>query len=549
MAAETNRLYYGDNLQILRDYIATESVDLIYLDPPFNSNRSYNVLFKEESGQDADAQITAFDDTWHWGVSAEATYHALVQNAPTHVSVMIGALREFIGTNQMMAYLTMMAARLVELHRVLKPTGSLYLHCDPSASHYLKILLDTIFGAVNFGNELVWQRTNAKGLAFTRFASNHDIIFRYTKSGNWIWNPQYTHYDPTYIEKFYKYVEPETGRRYQLDNLINPNPDRPNLTYEFLGVTRVWRWTKERMLEAYKNGLVIQSKPGTVPRLKRYLDEQEGMPVGDTWTDILPIQASSAERLGYPTQKPLALLERIIQASSNPGDVVLDPFSGCGTAIAAAQKLGRRWIGIDITHLAIAMHKSRLKEMFGLQPGKDYVIIGEPQDIAGARQLARDDRYQFQWWALSLVGARPLGGASDSGRAGKKGSDRGVDGVITFLDAKDKVRRILVQVKSGRVKSGDVRDLHGVLDREKDAAIGVFITLEPPSREMITEALSAGYFTSDLWKQDYPRIQILTIEELLAGAQIKMPPTAASAFKQAQRVKKSDATQLELEDL
>ncbi len=553
MAAATNRLYYGDNLQILRDYIATESVDLIYLDPPFTSNRSYNVLFKEESGQDADAQITAFDDTWHWGVSAEATYHALVQNAPAHVAVMIGALREFIGTNQMMAYLTMMAARLVELHRVLKPTGSLYLHCDPSASHYLKVILDTIFGGENFKNEITWKRQSAHSDTsqgnVLHMGRIHDIILFYTKTQNAIRNEVYKPYDQTYIDNFYKYTDKD-GRRYRLGDITGPGgASKGNPQYEFLGITRYWRYSREKMEELYKQGRIIQLRPGTVPQYKRYLDEMPGKPLQDLWDDIQPITPQAAERLGYPTQKPLALLERIIQASSNPGDVVLDPFSGCGTAIAAAQKLGRRWIGIDITHLAIAMHKSRLKEMFGLQPGKDYVIIGEPQDIAGARQLARDDRYQFQWWALSLVGARPLGGAPDSGRAGKKGSDRGVDGVITFLDAKDKVRRILVQVKSGRVKSGDVRDLHGVLDREKDAAIGVFITLEPPSREMVTEALSAGYFTSELWKQDYPRIQILTIEELLAGEQIKMPPTAASAFKQAQRVKKSDATQLELEDL
>jgi site-specific DNA-methyltransferase (adenine-specific) len=545
MAAETNRLYYGDNLQILRDYIATESVDLIYLDPPFNSNRSYNVLFKEESGQDADAQITAFDDTWHWGVSAEATYHALVQNAPAHVAVMIGALREFIGTNQMMAYLTMMAARLVELHRVLKPTGSLYLHCDPTASHYLKVILDTIFGGENFRNEAVWKRTTAHNDP-KRWGNVHDIIFFYSKSEKYTWNIIYLEHNDEYKARF-RYTDTD-GRLWADDNLTAKGLSGGGYEYEYKGTTSLWRVPLETMKKLDAEGKLHFTKTGGIRR-KRYLDETPGVVIQDVITDIFPINSQAAERLGYPTQKPLALLERIIQASSNPGDVVLDPFSGCGTAIAAAQKLGRRWIGIDITHLAIAMHKSRLKEMFGLQPGKDYAIIGEPQDIAGARQLARDDRYQFQWWALSLVGARPLGGAPDSERAGKKGSDRGVDGVITFLDAKDKVRRILVQVKSGRVKSGDVRDLHGVLDREKDAAIGVFITLEPPSREMVTEALSAGYFTSELWKQDYPRIQILTIEELLAGEQIKMPPTAASAFKQAQRVKKSDATQLELEDL
>jgi site-specific DNA-methyltransferase (adenine-specific) len=537
-----NTLFYGDNLNILREYIPDESVDLIYLDPPFNSNRNYNVLFKDESGSESEAQITAFEDTWHWNVAAEETYNELVTDSPDHVSKMIASLRDFIGTNQMMAYLVMMAARLVELHRVLKPTGSLYLHCDPTASHYLKIILDTIFGPQNFRNEIIWQRTNAKGNAFTRFATNHDIILRYTKSDKSIWNPQYTAHDPEYIEDFYRYVEPETGRRYSLDNLANPNKDRPNLTYEFLGVTRVWRWTKERMQEAYDKGLIVQSHPGAVPRLKRYLDEQEGIPVGDVWTDIPPVQSQSKELLGYPTQKPLALLERIIQASSNPGDIILDPFCGCGTAIAAAQKLGRRWIGIDITHLSIALQKYRLRDMF---PDIQFNVVGEPKDVGAAKQLAQDNRYQFQWWALSLVQAKPLGGQEGS-KTGKKGSDKGIDGVITFIDdAYAKPKRVLVQVKSGHVKSGDIRDLVGTVQRE-NAAIGVFITLEAPSRDMITEAVSAGYYDSPGWHQKYPRIQIRTIAELLKGAKIDMPAQYGT-FKQAQKVQKSgEAEQDEL---
>lgn len=534
----TNTLYYGDNLDILRnrDYFPNECVDLIYLDPPFNSSRSYNVLFKDESGRDSDAQIKAFDDTWHWGPTAERTYSDLVTDAPAAVGTAIGALRQILGANQMMAYLVMMAARLVELHRVLKPTGSLYLHCDPTASHYLKIILDTIFGAENFRNEITWKRTSAKGLAFTNFATNHDVILRYTKSNKWTWNVQYSPHDPEYIKTFYRYIEPNTGRRYRLDNLANPNKDRPNLTYEFLGVTRVWRWTKERMQKAYEQGLIVQNKPGSVPALKRYLDEQEGSPVGDVWVDILPVQSQSKELLGYPTQKPLALLERIIQASSNPGDVVLDPFAGCGTSIAAAQKLGRAWLGIDITHLGISLLKYRLKDMFGLDAGKDYAVIGEPQDEGAARQLAQDDRYQFQWWALSLVRAKPVGGQEGS-RAGKKGSDRGIDGVINFIDGKNRApARVLVQVKSGHVKSGDVRDLVGTVEREK-AAIGVFITLEAPSREMVKEAVSAGFYHSEVWGRDYPRIQLLTIADLLAGKNVDMPLQAAATFKQAERVK------------
>jgi len=558
-----NTLFYGDNLPILREHIPDESIDLVYLDPPFNSNRSYNVLFKDERGEEAEAQITAFDDTWHWNAAAERTFHELIQNAPAHVVAMLGALREFVGTNQMMAYLTMMAARLVELHRVLKPTGSLYLHCDPTASHYLKIVMDTIFGPVNFVNEIVWRRQNAKGQAFTRFASNHDIILKYAKSEQRVWHPQYKEHSPEYLEHFYRYIESETGRKYRLSDLTNPNKDRPNLTYEFLGVTRVWRWTKERMKEAYEKGLVIQNKPGSVPQLKRYLDEQEGTPIDDIWDDVLPIQAQASERLGYPTQKPLALLERIIQASSNEGNLVLDPFCGCGTAVAAAHKHNRRWIGIDITHLSISLMKYRLKDMFGLVEKQDYAVLGEPEDLASARQLARSDRYQFQWWALSLVQAKPLGGSptpgpSPSGKApdgegrrrggrveGKKGSDRGIDGVVSFLEEKGKLQRVLIQVKSGHVKSGDIRDLRGVVERE-EAALGVLVTLEAPTQDMVTEAVSAGYFTSKTWQKDYPRIQILTVEDLLAGKGIDMPPSAYGTFKQAEKVKKKEGEQPEL---
>ncbi len=538
-----NTLFYGDNLDILREYIPDESVDLIYLDPPFNSNRSYSVLFKDEKGMDSEAQINAFDDTWHWN---ERVFRNLIVSAPLHVASMLDAMHGFIGENQMMAYLVMMAARLVELHRVLKPTGSLYLHCDPTASHYLKVVMDTIFGVENYANEVVWKRTSAKGLAFTRFASNHDILLKYSKTQNTTWNPQYTEHNPDYLDKFYRFIEPRTGRRYRLDNLANPNKDRPNLTYEFLGVTRVWRWTKERMEKAYRDGLIVQNKPGSVPALKRYLDEQEGTPVGDTWVDILPIQSQAAERLGYPTQKPLALLERIIQASSNPGDVVLDPFSGCGTAIAAAQKLGRRWIGIDITNLAIAMHKSRLKDMYGLLPEKDYDVIGEPVDLNGAKALFKQNAYQFQWWAISLIGAKPQGG--DGGKTGKHGSDRGIDGVILFTaDAKGTTGKILVQVKGGGVKSGDVRDLRGVIERE-NAAMGIFLTLEAPTREMKHEADKAGDYHSELWQMDYPRLQIVTVEDLLDGRRPDLPRWLDDPHKKAERVKGIEGDgQLEME--
>ena len=543
-----NTLFYGDNLPILQEYFPDACIDLVYLDPPFNSNRSYNVLFQDESGAESDAQIQAFDDTWHWGAAAERVYTDLVTAAPDRVSRMIGALREFVGANQMMAYLVMMAARLVELHRVLKPTGSLYLHCDPTASHYLKIILDAIFGAENFQNEIVWKRTSAHSDTrqgnVLHMGRIHDVILFYTKTDLATRNEIHQPYSEDYINRFYKYQD-EDGRRYRLGDITGPGgASKGNPQYEFLGVTRYWRYSKERMEELYSQGRIIQTKPGNVPQYKRYLDEMPGVSLQDIWDDIKPVGAQAAERLGYPTQKPLALLERIIQASSNPGDWVLDPFCGCGTAVVAAQQLGRNWIGIDITHLSIALQKNRLKDMFDLTAGAEYDIIGEPETVGAARQLAQEDRFQFQFWALSLIGARPLGGQV-GGRQGKRGADQGVDGVITFIDdPRSKPKRALVQVKSGRVQSSDIRDLRGTVERE-EAAVGLFITLEPPSRQMETEAVSAGYYTSPGWGRDYPRLQILTIEALLEGAVPQLPPSHIT-YRQAQK-SAPDVTQGELE--
>jgi site-specific DNA-methyltransferase (adenine-specific) len=542
-----NTLFYGDNLPILREHISDESVDLIYLDPPFNSSRSYNVLFKEESGAESGAQITAFEDTWHWGADAERTYHEIVQNAPSKVAVMLGALREFIGANQMMAYLVMMTARLIELHRVLKPTGSIYLHCDPTASHYLKIVLDTVFAAQNFRNEVIWQRTATKGDAKQKYGAVHDVLLYYSKSDSASFTPVYLEADDDYLGRF-TYDDNDGKGTYRLAPLDSPNP-RPNLTYVYKGYqppAKGWRVSLPVMEQLDKEGRLSFPKDpkGRISR-KHYLQEQEGRKASDVWTDISPLQAAAAEKLGYPTQKPLALLERIVQASSNEGDVVLDPFCGCGTAIAAAQKLNRRWIGIDVTHLSITLMKYRMKDAFGLVEKKDYAVVGEPEDISSARQLAKDDRYQFQWWALSLVQAKPLGGESGS-KEGKKGSDKGIDGAINFVDEKNKLQRVLIQVKSGHVKSGDVRDLRGAVERE-EAAIGVFVTLEEPSKDMVTEAVSAGYYHSNLWQKDYPRVQILTIENLLAGKGIDMPPySSGQTFKQAEKVKKSTGKQGEL---
>lgn len=401
-----NQLFYGDNLDILREHINDETIDLVYLDPPFNSDANYNVFYKTPKGHQSDAQMTAFQDTWHWGEQAESEFSQILKGHNTRLAELIQALRSCLGENDMTAYLVMMAVRLVELHRVLKPTGSLYLHCDPTASHYLKVVMDGVFDVENYRNEISWRRSQPKSHNTVNFPNCRDVILRYAKGEAVTFNKIFGEYDPGYIEKFYRFTD-ENGRRYQLDNLLNPNKDRPNLTYEFLGIMRVWRWTKDRMKKAYEDGLIYQSKSGAVPRLKRYLDEMQGQPVTDDWDDIEHLHGSSGESLGYPTQKPLALLERIISASSDPGDLVLDPFCGCGTAVHAAQKLGRQWVGIDITHLAIALIENRLRDAF---PGIEYEVQGTPKDLDGARDLAARNKYQFQYWACSLVKARPYQG-------------------------------------------------------------------------------------------------------------------------------------------
>ncbi len=495
MELKTNVLYYGDNLEILRhrDYFPDNSVDLIYLDPPFNSKKDYNILFKE-SDRWSEAQVIAFSDTWHWTPATEDAYREFLLKAPLKVGKLLEGMVDgygsgggWIGRNDVSAYLVMMAPRLQEMHRVLKPTGSLYLHCDSTASHYLKLVLDQIFGAKNFQNELLWCY-QGRELAKTRWNRKHDVILFYTKSKKWTFNWMQV-MEPlrqTSREALSRY-EDEQGRKFIL---------------------------------RYKEGggFAPLEKEGS-ETYRQYVPE--GVPPRD-WMII--DYARKSERLGYETQKPLALLELLIKASSNEGDVVLDPFCGCGTALVAAQKLNRRWIGIDITHLAIAVMKNRLEGSF---PGIQFEVVGEPVDLAGAHALARQDRYQFQWWAISLVKARPVS------EERKKGADKGIDGFIPFLDDHAaKVRRAVLQVKSGHVGVKDIRELKDVASKE---ALGVFITLESPTRDMNVEALSAGQYHSPLYDRDYPKIQILTVEELLSGKTVNMPP-AKPPFPKALRV-------------
>ena len=524
-----NKLYYGDNLDVLRsrEYFPDDGVDLIYLDPPFNSSRSYNVLFKSESGADSPAQITAFEDTWHWGETAEATYDDLIVNAPNQVSTAVEALMNLIQRNQMMAYLVMMTARLVELHRALKPTGSLYLHCDPTASHYLKIVLDAIFGTENYRNEIIWHYDGPQRPSKRNFGAKHDVIFRYSKTEAFFADEENIIPESMLTDlELKKYKQDDEGR-YFYDT---PPGDYTDQSIERLDQEGRIRRTKSGKLRV--KHFLRSDTQGRVYRRKQ---------LHDVWHDIPSIgHAGGKERLSYPTQKPLKLLERIILASSSEGDVVLDPFCGCGTAVAAAHKLNRRWIGIDITHLAISLQKYRLADMFELVSGTDYEVIGEPTTVDGARALAQDSandgRYQFEWWALSLLRAKPVGGKTGS-RKGRKGADKGIDGIISFFDEDDrgrkKPRKVIVQVKSGAVKSSDIRDLKGAAEREK-AAIGVFITLEKPTAAMSKEALAAGSYLSPRWGRRYRRLQILTIGDLFDGASVDMPPQYG-AHRRAER--------------
>jgi adenine specific DNA methylase Mod len=524
-----NQLFFGDNLDILRESIDDESVDLVYLDPPFNSSANYNVLFSSPKGHQSESQIEAFEDTWHWGEEAEKEFAEILVQSNTQVAEMMRSLRSFLGENDMMAYLVMMANRLLQLHRVLKPIGSLYLHCDPTASHYLKVVLDGVFGVENFRNEIIWKRSSAHSDArqgATHFGRVTDTILFYAKSEKSVFHQLHRPYDEEYVERDYRRVE-EDGRRYRIDNIQGPGgAAKGNPFYEVMGVSRYWRYSKERMQELIDQGRIIQTRPGAVPQYKRYLDEMPGVAVQNLWDDISVINNRSKELLGYPTQKPLALLERIIGASSNEGDIVLDPFCGCGTAVHAAQKLKRQWIGIDITHLAISLIEKRLRDAF---PSITFEVHGTPKDLDGARNLAERDKYQFQWWACSLVNSQPYQGK-------KKGADSGIDGLIYFQDDTGLPKKIIVSVKGGEnVNVAMIRDLAHVVDREK-AQIGLFVSLVEPTKPMTTEAVKEGYYTSPANGAKFPKIQILTIEGLLTHQEEAAYPhldAGAATFKKA----------------
>lgn len=560
---QSNTLYFGDNLRWLRDrdHFPDGSVDLVYLDPPFNSKRDYNMVFKDQATADDTAQIKAFEDTWSFDGASEdfhyvATNHDRLSRLLEALKLTYSGDRNMLG---MVGYLAVMAARLIELHRVLKPTGSLYLHCDPTASHYLKMVLDAVFGADRFLSEIIWKRTSAHSSA-KRCGPVHDVILHVTKSEHYLWVPQYQEFESDYLALFFD-SEDETGRRYKRCDLTGSGVrhGETGQTWRGLNVTakgRHWARPPRELDQLDLAGRIHwPSKPGGMPRLKQYPEDLPGVPLQDIWGDIRPIHNLAAERLGYPTQKPLALLERIIAASSNEGDVVLDPFCGCGTAVVAAQKLGRRWLGIDVTSLATSTIRKRLAESFpdAFPSPASIPVVGFPADVAGARALAGIGqdlgtkealaaRHNYQNWILSLIPtARPKGDAP------KKGADQGVDGLWLWQDGTGATQRGIISVKSGHVKAGDVRDLVGTVNRE-GAAMGLFLTLEPPTKPMLDEAAVAGRYELAGTSASFPRLQIVTAEELLAGRLPQLPQSGRiEAFKAAKPVNTSGQGTLDLE--
>ena len=561
-----NKLYFGDNLDILREHIKDESVDLIYLDPPFNSNANYNVLFKTPKGHESAAQIEAFGDTWHWNEQAEREFGELVRCGNTDVSEMMQALRRFLGENDMMAYLTMMANRLMELHRVLKSTGSLYLHCDPTASHYLKIVLDGVFGKENFRSEIIWRRTNSHNSTTQQYGAIHDVILFYTKSNEFTFHPKTRPYTKAYIEDRFKYAD--ARGRYQTNYLTGPGTRNGESGKEWRGFNptsakRHWAIPKslrifldnegkkmsshEQLESLFSQDLIIfPKKEGGQPMYKQYIGN--GTAYQDVWAyqpntngvlhssdecideDVKYLEDED-EKLGYPTQKPIGLLARIIETSSNEGDVVLDPFCGCGTAVHAAQKLNRQWLGIDITHLAVSLIEKRMKDAF---VGIVFEVEGTPKDVEGAQNLALRNKYQFQWWACSLVDAQPFQGK-------KKGADGGIDGLIYFNDDGKMPKKIVVSVKGGdNVNVAMVRDLAHVVEREK-AEIGLFVTLADATRPMREEAVKTGFYESPITGAAFPKLQILTIAGLMEGKERAQYPDLSGGgvtFKKAKREEK-----------
>ncbi|MBX9881933.1 MAG: site-specific DNA-methyltransferase [Sphingomonas sp.] len=542
-----NELYYGDNLDVLRRKIGTESVDLCYIDPPFNSKRNYFQIYNNQGSEDR-AQAQAFVDTWNWGDEAAEGLDYILdierlnprpgETRWTEQTVeLIGGLEKVLGRGSLLAYLVHMTLRIVEIHRVLKPTGSFYLHCDPTASHYLKLVLDAVFCGQGglFRNEIIWKRTTAHSDA-GEMGNVHDTLLFYSKGLAATWNKQFQPYDETYIDSHYR-RKTDDGRRYRLSDTTAYGLSGGGYTYEWRGVTKLWRYPIEKMQEHHDNGRLRYTKNGT-PEYIRYLDEMPGMPLQDVWNDIFPINPRAQERLGYPTQKPEALLERIIRASSNEGDTVLDAYCGCGTTVAVAQRLGRRWIGIDITYQSISLILKRLQDRYPDDwPAIEAAIKldGVPRDLESAMALAnrRDDktRKEFEKWAVLTF-------SNNQARINeKKGADGGIDGIAYFLIDKETNGKAIFQVKSRPGTRGDLATLNSDRLREK-AEFGFLICTALPTKPMRDEIAAAGKYKHPLLDREDDRLQVITVAELFdypnkPARRLDLPMARKDAVKSA----------------
>ena len=553
---DPNKLFYGDNLEVLRKYIKSDTVDLCYIDPPFNSKRNYNQIYNN-IGKEDKAQAQAFIDTWSWNLDADQGLSEIYNNNNgvfTKQSIeLIAGLEKVLSRGSLLSYLVHMTTRIAEIFRVLKSSGTFYLHCDSSASHYLKLIIDSIFCSQGgeYLNEIIWKRAETVKGNFAqgslRFDSNTDTIFVYAKSiGKNIFHQPFKAYSDEYIRQFYKYKEKETGRIYRLISMIGPGgAAKGNPEYEVMGVKRYWRYSEVKMKQLINQGLVVQTAPNTVPQKKQYLDEGKGVAVQSLWDDIKALHATDSERLGYPTQKPEALLERIIKASSDEGGVILDAYCGCGTTVAVAERLNRKWIGMDITYQSISLILKRLEEHFGMSTIKNVVLNGVPEDFESAVLLAnkQDDktRKEFEKWAILTY---------SNNRAiinEKKGGDNGIDGIAFLLDINKKVehdhKQILFSVKSNKVLSPSVvRDLNGAIERD-GAAMGILLTLYPMSN-LVKESKKYGTYINTLLGQTYPKIQIVSVDEILAGRTMKIP-VALEVLKEADQKSKSKQQKFE----
>lgn len=525
-----NKLWYGDNLTIMQG-MGKHAVDLIYLDPPFNSKQNYNLLYKTMTGKPVPEQVEAFCDTWEMDAQKEAIARSMPVLMREHGvddyyvdfwRLWMQALRHT--QPHLLAYLIFMVQRLLHMKSLLRPTGSIYLHCDPTASHYIKVMMDGIFGHNNFRNEIIWKRTGAHG-GSRRWGPVHDTILFYTASDRYTWNRVFQEYDKKYLDDFYRFTD-DRGR-YRLVTLTGAGVRTGDSGKPWRGVDptdsgRHWAVPKGALAKAYPDrslaglttqeklelldqaGLIYWPKRGSVPQQKRYSDENPGVGLQDIITDIGPISSHAKDRMGYPTQKPVPLLDRIIQASTNPGDVVFDPFCGCGTTIYSAIKNERAWIGCDIAILSIKLIRENLTERFRLVEGHDYLVDGIPTSVDGAQELFNKDPSTFQNWFVERVGGFPMQ---------RKSADRGIDGRIYF-ETREGLKEMMLQVKGGKhVRPTDVRDLRGVLEREANAELAGFLSMAPPTKAMLSEAAEAG--TYEYNGVEYPRIQFLTVKDVL----------------------------------